>query len=138
MEPADHERLRELTVAAKLLWDYDPEVVRSWAGELTFEGDHERWVAEVDGVIVAWAGLSPPKDGVAVLPALWVDPAWLGRGLGTRLFRVAADRARELGATRLEWGSELGAVGFYEKVGGRVLRDHDGRWGRAPWMGLEL
>jgi GNAT superfamily N-acetyltransferase len=63
----------------------------------------------------------------------------MGDGLGRRLFRLAADRARELGADRLEWSSEPNAVGFYEKVGGRKLRDHVTEWGRlAPWMGLEL
>jgi GNAT superfamily N-acetyltransferase len=61
------------------------------------------------------------------------------RGLGTRLFALAASRARELGARWLEWGAEPNSVGFYEKVGGRRLRDEVTEWGRlAPWMGLEL
>ncbi|MFL5960795.1 MAG: GNAT family N-acetyltransferase [Gaiellaceae bacterium] len=137
--PADYERLRELTFESKAHWGYDRDFVRRWAEGLGFETDYERWVAEVDGVVVAWAALVPPADGVAVLDDLWVDPAWLGRGLGSRLFRLAADRARELGAERLEWGAEPNAVGFYEKLGGRKLRDHVTEWGRvAPWMGLDL
>ena len=103
--------------------------------------DEERLheLTEVDGEIVAWAALVPPSGGVAVLDDLWVDPAWMGRELGGRLFRLAADRARELGAERLEWGAEPNSVGFYEKLGGRKLRDHVTEWGRlAPWMGLEL
>jgi hypothetical protein len=33
----------------------------------------------------------------------------------------------------------VNAVGFYEKVGGRKLRDRVTEWGRvAPWMGLDL
>jgi N-acetylglutamate synthase-like GNAT family acetyltransferase len=135
----DYERVRELTLESKAHWGYDRDFVRSWAEGLTFESDRERWVAEVEGEIVAWAALVPPSDGVAVLDDLWVDPAWMGRGLGSRLFRVAADRARELGAKRLEWGAEPNSVGFYEKVGGRKLRDHVTEWGRvAPWMGLDL
>jgi N-acetylglutamate synthase-like GNAT family acetyltransferase len=135
----DYERVRELTLESKAHWGYDRDFVRSWAEGLTFERDRERWVAEVEGEIVAWAALVPPSDGVAVLDDLWVDPAWMGRGLGSRLFRVAADRARELGAKRLEWGAEPNSVGFYEKVGGRKLRDHVTEWGRvAPWMGLDL
>lgn len=138
-ERADHERLRELTRDSKAHWGYDRELVDAWADGLAFEGEEERWVAERDGLVVAWAALIPPRGGVAVLDDLWVDPAWLGHGLGTRLFQLAADRARELGATRLEWGAEPNAVGFYEKAGGRFLRDHVTEWGRvAPWMGLEL
>ena len=137
--PADHARLRELTFESKAHWGYDRDFVRRWADGLGFESDGERWVAELDGGIVAWAALLPPADGVAVLDDLWVDPAWIGRGVGSRLFRMAADRARELGAERLEWGAEPNAVGFYEKLGGRKLRDHVTEWGRvAPWMGMDL
>ena len=137
--PDDYERLRELTFESKAHWDYDREFVRRWADALSFETERERWVAQLNGEIVAWATLVPPADGVVVLDDLWVDPAWMGRGLGSRLFRLAADRARELGAERLEWGAEPNAVGFYEKLGGRKLRDHVSEWGRVlPWMGLDL
>jgi GNAT superfamily N-acetyltransferase len=139
VRPGDYERVRELTFESKAHWGYDRDFVRRWAEGLSFESARERWVAELDGEIVAWAALIPPADGVAVLDDLWVDPAALGRGLGSRLFRLAADRARELGARRLEWGAEPNAVGFYEKLGGRKLRDHVTEWGRvAPWMGLDL
>ena len=137
--PGDFERVRELTLESKAHWGYDRDFVRRWAEGLSFESACERWVAELDGEIVAWAALVPPADGVAVLDDLWVAPAAMGRGLGSRLFRLAADRARELGAQRLEWGAEPNAVGFYEKLGGRKLRDHVTEWGRvAPWMGLDL
>jgi GNAT superfamily N-acetyltransferase len=139
VRPADHERVRELTLDSKAHWGYDRDFVRRWAEGLSFDTPYERWVMEADGEVVAWAALIPPRDGVAVLDDLWVDPAWLGRGVGTQLFRQAAERARELGATRLEWGAEPNAVGFYEKAGGRKLRDHVTEWGRvAPWMGLDL
>jgi GNAT superfamily N-acetyltransferase len=138
-QPADHERLRELTFESKAHWGYEREFVRRWADGLRFEGDEERWVAEADGDTVAWVALVPPADGVAVLDDLWVDPAAMGQGLGAQLFRFVADRARELGADRLEWGAEPNAIGFYEKLGGRKLRDHVTEWGRvAPWMGLDL
>jgi N-acetylglutamate synthase-like GNAT family acetyltransferase len=137
--PDDYGRVRELTLDSKAHWGYDRDFVRRWAEGLSFESDRERWVAELDGEIVAWAALVPPAGGVAVLDDLWVDPAWMGRGVGSRLFRLAADRARELGAERLEWGAEPNSVGFYEKVGGRKLRDHVTEWGRvAPWMGIDL
>jgi N-acetylglutamate synthase-like GNAT family acetyltransferase len=136
---ADEERLRELTFDSKAHWGYDRDVVRRWADGLSFEHACDRWVAEVEGELVAWAALTSPQDGAAVLDHLWVDPAWIGRGLGSRLFRLAAHRARELGAERLEWGAEPNAVGFYEKMGGRFLRAHVTEWGReGQWYGMEL
>src|SRR5918911_1241018 len=70
------------------------------------------------------------RDGGCVLEDLGVEPGWMARGIGARLFRVAADRARELGAHTMEWGAEPNAVGFYEKVGGRHLRIQVSEWGR--------
>lgn len=101
--------------------------------------DRERWVAENDGTPVARAALIPPRDGVHILDDLWVEPDWMGRGVGRCLFRVAAIRAREVCASALDWGAKPNAAGFYEKVGGRKLRDHINEWGRvAPWMGTDL
>ncbi|HKC77496.1 MAG TPA: GNAT family N-acetyltransferase, partial [Gaiellaceae bacterium] len=126
----EHERLRELTFRSKAHWGYDHELVRRWTDGLEFDFPCDRWAAEADGALVAWAALTVPQDGVAVLDHLWVDPARIGQGLGGRLFRLAAERARELGAERMEWGAEPNALGFYEKMGGRVLRDHVSEWGR--------
>jgi GNAT superfamily N-acetyltransferase len=137
--PEDFDRVREITIDAKAHWGYDRDFVCRWAAGLTFSTDRERWVAENDGTPVAWAALIPPRDGVCILDDLWVDQDSMGRGIGTRLFRGAANRARELGASALEWGAEPNAAGFYERVGTRMLRDHISEWGRvAPWMGIDL
>jgi len=138
-EPADGPRLREVAFAAKARWGYETELVRGWADGLDLEGAEERWVAEEGGAVVAWASLVPPADGVCVLDDLWVDPAASGRGIGSRLFALAAARAGELGARRLEWDSDPNATGFYEKLGARRLGERVGEWGRPlPTMGIEL
>jgi len=63
----------------------------------------------------------------------------MGRGIGAELFRRAAARARELGGTALELGADPNAVGFYEKVGARVVGEHLSEWNRmTPWMRIEL
>ena len=135
----DFERLRELTFESKAHYGYDRDFVRRWAAGLTFESEEERWVAEAGEEIVAWAALAPPGAGIAVLDDLWVDPAWLGRAVGSRLFGIAADRARELGAERLEWGAEENALGFYSKVGGHLVRTYLTEWGReGQWYGMDL
>ncbi|HET8605964.1 MAG TPA: GNAT family N-acetyltransferase [Gaiellaceae bacterium] len=138
-EPEAIAALRELTFRSKAHWGYEPALVRAWVDGLSFSTDKDYWLAEVDGTAVAWMGLVPSRAGVCVLDDLWVDPAWLGQGIGRKLFLLAVDAAAELGARRLEWGAEPNAVGFYEQVGGRKLRDHVTEWGRvAPWMGIDL
>jgi GNAT superfamily N-acetyltransferase len=136
---ADADRLREIARVAKAHWGYNAPRVRAWAAALPLPPESDRWVAEADGELVAWAELAPPLAGVCTLDDMWVEPAWMGRGIGTRLFAVAVGRARELGAERVEWGTEPNAVGFYERLGARRLGEHPGAWGRVvPVMGLDL
>ena len=131
-----------MLAAAKCHWGYDPAVVGEWAASIDMPAtlrDQEVWVAEADGAVVAWAGLMPSRDGVAVLDHLWVDPGSMRAGIGSALFRRAADRAAELGATRMEWGAEPNALGFYRRMGGRDLREAISEWGRPMQvMGVDL
>lgn len=141
-DPSEGERLRELTFASKAHWGYDAQRVRDWVDGLDFSPRSPRWqelyVAEVDGRVVAWAALVPQGE-TCLLDDLWVEPAWLGRGIGKELFRFAAERAREHGARTMEWGAEPYAVGFYEKMGGRQIGDHVSAWGRlTPYMSVDL
>jgi GNAT superfamily N-acetyltransferase len=135
------ERLREIAVAAKGHWGYDPDVVRRWGATIDFSPDalRETYVAESDGRVVAWHRLDPRED-VAWLADMWVEPEWIGQGVGSLLFRHALERASELGAKTMEWEAEPNAVGFYERVGGRYLRDSEpSEWGRVlPVMGVDI
>jgi GNAT superfamily N-acetyltransferase len=137
----DGRRLREITIASKGHWGYDPERVRTWVDGLhlpsRIASSAELHVADLDGEVVAWAELLPPANGVCVLDHLWVDPPWIGRGIGTSLLEHAAERARRLGATALEIESEPSAVGFYTGLGARHVRDEASSWGR-PLPVLEL
>jgi GNAT superfamily N-acetyltransferase len=142
-DPNEGERLREIAIVAKGHWGYDPERVRSWADQGDFSPAGVRaktiFVAEADGRAVGWASLIPKGD-VAWLDDLWIEPEWMGGGIGSRLFRHAAEHGAALGADRMEWEAEPNALGFYERMGGRYLRDSEPtEWGRViPVMGVDL
>jgi GNAT superfamily N-acetyltransferase len=139
----DFERLRQIAIDSKAHWGYDRKLVEDWAEGGEFEPERLRrrlvYVAEADGAPVAWASLIP-RGEVGWLEDLWVEPAWIGRGLGRLLFEHVKERARELGATRLEWEAEPNARGFYERMGGSYVRDSEvTEWGRVlDVFGLEL
>lgn len=141
--PDEGERLREIAIAAKAHWGYPLEQVWSWADQGDFSADglraKEFFVAEEEGRAVGFASLIR-RGAVCVLDDLWVEPNAMGKGIGTELFTMAAERARERGARTLEWEAEPNAVGFYERMGGRYLRDGEpSEWGRIlPVMGLNL
>ncbi len=139
----DCERLRDITVASKGSWGYPPAQTRAWVDGLDISAAMltrtETVVAETDGRVVAWAQLRAPTAGVCVFEHLWVDPAAMGAGVGTALFRWASARARALGATVMEWEGEPHAVGFYERMGGRRVRTVTSEWGRElPVMAVDL
>jgi GNAT superfamily N-acetyltransferase len=133
--PEELGRLREIAIAAKAHWGYDLALVREWAEGGDFEPESLAsrlvYVAEIDGAPVGWAALGP-RGEVGWLEDLWVEPRWIGRGIGRSLFEHVAARARELGAERLEWEAEPNARGFYTRMGGSYVRDSDEtEWGRV-------
>lgn len=140
--PDEGERLREIATAAKAHWGYEHEAVVQWAarGDFSAEGlgAKEFFVADVDGAVVAFAALIPGEVGV--LDDLWVEPGAMGQGVGGALFAAVARRAAERGARSLEWEAEPHAVGFYERMGARHLRNSGpSDWGRMlSVMGIEL
>ena len=133
--PADAARLREIALAAKGHWGYEKALLDRWdaSGELdpAALAAKDIFVAEENGRAIGWSSLVS-QGPACVLDDLWVEPERIGRGIGQMLFQRARERATELGATRLEWEAEPHAIGFYERMGGRYLRDGEPTpWGRV-------
>ena len=134
--------LRELEIASKGHWGYDAAYLARFAAVVSMSPDfierNEVWVLDQEGTVAGFYTLiHNPK--YAVLDSLWLLPHWIGGGLGRTLFEHAVERARAAGATRLEWGAEPHALGFYERMGGRNLRDTTSELGNPiKVMGLDL
>ena len=100
----DFERLRAIAVEAKAHWGYDRALVEEWAQGGDFDPESLRarllYVAEVEGAPVGWAALIP-RGEVGWLEDLWIEPAWIGQGLGRALFEPWPPRPG--GAARAGW-----------------------------------
>jgi GNAT superfamily N-acetyltransferase len=137
------ERLRDIAVAAKAFWRYDTERVWAWAssGDFSSAGLARKqvFVAVSGRTAVGWAATFRQGE-VLWLDDLWVEPGSMGQGIGRQLFEHAVASGKQQGAARVEWEAEPNAIGFYEKMGGRYVRDGDlSVWGRVnPVMGLDL
>jgi GNAT superfamily N-acetyltransferase len=142
-EGRDVERLDEITVAAKSHWGHDVRWVENWVAAGDFAvvavARDEAWLVEVGRTIAGWSALQL-RGEVAWLEDLWVDPPYMGRGVGRALFLDAAARAAAASARRVEWESDLDAVGFYERMGARQVRNSDvtGLGRILPIMALDL
>lgn len=77
------------------------------------------FVAGSDGAPVA-SGAVREFDGTGEIKRMWVDPAWRGAGLGSRLLRHLEAEALRLGhrVVRLDTRDVLSeAIGMYERAG---------------------
>ena len=146
-DPDEGAQLREIALQAKRHWGHDQAALARWIamGDFSPALFHEKrvLVAEAAGDAVAWSSvITAARAGdVAWLDDLWVRPAWMRQGIGTRLFHDSAALARRDGATRMEWEAEPMALGFYERMGGRIVRHTppDPVWHRTlPVMAVDL
>jgi len=93
-------------------------------------------VAISDGRPVACGGVqtiqSEQRSSIGEIKRMWVDDAWRGAGLGSRLLRHLEDAARDLGhgVVRLDTNAALGeAIAMYERAGyASIERYNDNPW----------
>lgn len=126
--PTDASCLTAIAHAAKSYWGYADELMALWDADLTvtpqFIDDHAVFCAVQGDEIVGFYALS--RQGEAFeLDHMWVDPQYMGAGVGARLFEHAVCIARSLGGSRLTIVSDPHAQGFYQRMGAR-------RVGEAP------
>jgi GNAT superfamily N-acetyltransferase len=141
--PDEAAALHRLTIASKGSWGYPEHLLRALDDGLDVAAALGRpglaTVAERDGRVLGWAQVLAPQDGVSVLDHLWIDPRCMRSGVGTALFRHAAQAARSMGATTMEWEAEPNAAGFYTAMGGRATRRVISEWDRElDVMAVEL
>lgn len=137
-------RLRDIAADGKRFWGYDSDLVERWValGDFTPEvfAAKDVFVAVAGEEIIAWSSLIL-KCNLCWLDDLWVAPRWIRQGFGRHLFDHAVGYAKAAGATSMEWEAEPFAVAFYEKMGGRHVRDSEPSpiWNRTiPVMALTL
>ncbi|MEO6993506.1 MAG: GNAT family N-acetyltransferase [Lacunisphaera sp.] len=116
----DAARLTAIAFVGKAHWGYPAEWLELWRHDLVVTPYYLRTepacVAVRDGVIVGFTGLSTGEQGREI-EHLWLQPEFIGCGLGRRLFDEAVQLAREEGVDELFINSDPNAEGFYRKMG---------------------
>ena len=107
--------------------------VRRWMGD-ELVGRTDMWVAEVDGVVAGLLVLERGSgDDAGWIDHLYLDPSWIGRGLGDRFVTVAKER-HPTGLQLWTFQVNTPARRFYERHGfvPAELTDGGGNEERAP------
>ena len=118
--PGDAAALTELCLRSKAHWGYDDAFMAACRDELTVSvaaasGPFVQ-VAALNGSLAAIAEISE-DDGVWHLEKLFVEPPFMGSGLGSRLHDWARQTAASNGATSLEIAADPDAAPFYRRCG---------------------
>ena len=121
--PSEATAVRELIVRSMGHWDRPPAYLDEARSLMSLSGEDierdEAWVLDDGAQIVGFLRVSV-SGADAEIEELHLEPAWIGRGLGRRLFERAVEAARTLGADRLVWSTDQYALGFYLAMGGIV------------------
>jgi len=108
----DAAALTTVAHAAKRHWNYPQAWIREWREQLTITPDyteeHRVSLVEVDGAVCGFYALRGNGPTVE-LDHLWVDPGYIGQGLGRHLLKHALAEARGGGAQRIEIDSDPNA-----------------------------
>jgi GNAT superfamily N-acetyltransferase len=133
--PEEAETLTDLIMRSKAHWGYDPARLAAWRLDHTLDAetiarDAVYCAEDVDtGVVAGVSHCVPQGDDELYLDRLFVEPAWMGRGVGALLWRHAVEQAAARGARSLVFGADPNARPFYEHMGAVVVG-----WGDSSLM----
>lgn len=141
--PLDAPQLKAIALTPKGHWGYPESLLEQWAqsGIISPEEIATQLVYKVCAgeTAVAWTRLLVPRNQPAFLEDLWVQPAWMGQGLGRQLFQHAAFLAQNHGAQALELDADPHAVPFYQRLGCVIIGESLTMWGRmVPRLHIAL
>lgn len=115
--------LSELAARSKAHWGYSSEFLEACRAELTFTPEQiEREpfclaVAELDAAIAGFYALEEQGGRRFELEALYVDPAYMGGGVGRALIEEAKREVQRRGGRELVIQGDPHAEGFYLAAG---------------------
>lgn len=119
------EALNELIMRSKSYWGYDRSFLEACRPHLLLSPEaleHDPvYCAEVGDVIAGVSHLIVVSEEEICLDHLFVEPAFIGQGIGTLLWRHAVEQARRWGAKALVFGADPHARPFYERMGAIVV-----------------
>lgn len=122
VHPLEAEQLTSIAQESKRYWKYPEESLAAWADALTITPDFIFWnevFAAVDAdAMLGFYALSSKRRKFN-LEHLWIRPAHIGEGVGSRLLKHAVDFAVESRAEIIEIVSDPNAEDFYRKMGAR-------------------
>ncbi|SRR6266581_246390 len=127
-QPGEAEALNELITRSKSYWGYDPSFIEAYRSFLSLSPEaiehHPVYCAEVESTIAGVSHFTVTSETEIELDHLFVEPTFIGQGIGKLLWQHAVDLARSMGAKALVFDADSHARPFYEQMGAVVVGSH--------------
>lgn len=123
--PDEAATLSDLAQRSKSHWGYSKEFMQSCTDELTYHADQlvdencRYVVADVNAEIIGFYALAKMSAHQFELEALFVEPAYIGQGIGRNLLCHALDAVREKCGTSVLIQGDPNAETFYLAAGAK-------------------
>lgn len=127
--PEEAEAITAMILRSKAHWGYSQQQLDSWRAELTLSGATIArgpvYCAEVEGRLAGVMHLKLLDAGEALLDDLFVEPDFIGAGVGAALWRQAVAVARAAGARTMALYADRHAIQFYQHMGAALADSAD-------------
>jgi GNAT superfamily N-acetyltransferase len=117
--------LTSLAMKSKSYWGYDYSFMRHCVEELTVTKEHLNhhtiYVAESKKQLIGFYILQEIDKDAIEMTFMFVEPRYIGSGLGKMLFDHAASQAKAAGYKKIIVQSDPFAGAFYERMGCKMI-----------------
>jgi N-acetylglutamate synthase-like GNAT family acetyltransferase len=123
--------LSDLALRSKAHWGYSSAFMQAcsaelWVTEADISSPSIRYVvAEREGVVVGFYALELLAPSECELEALFVEPLYIGHGIGRQLIEHAKSLARRWGARSMVIQGDPNAATFYLAAGGTQVGERE-------------
>jgi len=125
--PDEAAYLSDLAKRSKAHWGYSDDFMADCEAELTYsaqqlqDSQFDFVVLENDTAVVGFYAIKRLENGVFELEAMFVEPRYIGTGIGRQLIEHALSKVAILGGESLVIQGDPNAVAFYEAAGGERI-----------------
>lgn len=115
--------ISDLAIRSKAFWGYDKDFLEQCAKELTYSEEdvssqsYVFFLAEIEDQVVGFYKLEDLSKAEIYLDALFIEPDFIGKGVGQSLLEHAKETAKKHGGKTIKIVSDPNAESFYKKMG---------------------
>ena len=121
----DAQDLTELTIRSKSYWNYDQKQIETWRDELSVSEAYiiENHVYKLteNNTIMGYYSYYEINKSEVMLENLFVEPEYIGQGIGKRLMSDFLNRVINSGYQKVRLDADPNAENFYAKLGFKVI-----------------